>query len=152
MAQEVPINPGHPFPVARERHPGMVVLWSFLTLGIYAIYWWYQVNRETADLGRVRREQGLGDNPTQSLVAVLFGSLVVVPSLVTLYTGCKRFERAQEITAAETSFNGWIVLILVLLSFFLIFPVLIIPGYIQSELNKVWESLQPSELAEPAPQ
>jgi hypothetical protein len=36
--------------------------------------------------------------------------------------------------------NGWIVLALILGSFVIGFAGLIVPGYIQSEMNKVWES------------
>ncbi|HEY5977794.1 MAG TPA: DUF4234 domain-containing protein [Solirubrobacterales bacterium] len=142
MAQEVPINPGLAVPIAKIRHPVLVVVWSVLTLGIYSIYWWYQTNREVADLGRVRGEPGMGDNPTLSLLAWFPGALILVPYYVSLYNGCKRFQRAQEVTVREVTFNGWIVLILLLLAFVLVFPGLLVPGYIQSELNKVWEDVE----------
>ena len=50
---------------AKIRHPVAVPVLSFITLGIYYIYWWYQVNREVVDLGRdaYLSRPGAGSNP-----------------------------------------------------------------------------------------
>lgn len=125
---------------AKIRHPVAVPVLSFITLGIYYIYWWYQVNREVADLGREQGVDGLGDNPTLSALAVFPGALVIVPPFFSLYNGVKRFQRAQGATLAESTLNGWIVLGLIVASFIVGVTSLIIPGYIQAELNKVWEA------------
>jgi hypothetical protein len=77
MADTVQIDAtGH---TAKVRHPVAVPILSVITLGIYYVYWWYQVNREVMDLGRARNVSGLGDNPTLSLLAVFPGALVIVP-------------------------------------------------------------------------
>jgi hypothetical protein len=137
MAESVQIGKtGH---TAKIRHPVAVPIFTFITLGIYFIYWWYQVNREVVDLGRARNVTGLGDNPTLSLLAVFPGALVIVPPLVSLYNGTKRFQRAQEETLGESTLNGWIVLVLIIASFIVGITALIVPGYIQAELNKIWE-------------
>ena len=34
---------------AKIRNPVLVAVFSLITLGIYALYWWYQVNREMVD-------------------------------------------------------------------------------------------------------
>jgi Short C-terminal domain len=91
------------------------------------------------DLGRARNVDGLGDNPTLSALAVFPGVLVIVPPFVTLYNGVKRFQRAQETTLGEATLSGWIVLVLVIAAFIVGVAAPIIPGYIQAELNKVWE-------------
>ena len=51
-------------------------------------------------------------------------------------------QRAQEVTTGQVTLNGWIVLVLILGSFIIGVAGLIIPGYIQSEMNKVWESVR----------
>src|SRR5262249_34170825 len=137
MADTVQIGTtGH---TAKIRHPVAVPIFIFITLGIYGLYWWYQVNREVVDLGRARNVTGLGDNPTLSLLAVFPGSLVIVPPFVSLYNGVKRFQRAQETSLGEATLNGWIVLVLIVASFIVGIAALIMPGYIQAELNKIWE-------------
>jgi hypothetical protein len=137
MAETVQIgNTGH---TAKIRHPVAVPVLSFITLGIYYVYWWYQVNREVVDLGRDRNVTGLGDNPTLSALAVFPGVLVIVPPFFTLYNGVKRFQRAQQATLGDPTLNGWIVLGLVVASFIVGVAAFIIPGYIQSELNRIWE-------------
>jgi Domain of unknown function (DUF4234)/Short C-terminal domain len=137
MAETVQIgNTGH---TAKIRHPVAVPVLSFITLGIYYVYWWYQVNREVVDLGRDRNVTGLGDNPTLSALAVFPGVLVIIPPFFTLYNGVKRFQRAQQAALGESTLNGWIVLVLVVASFIVGVAALVIPGYIQSELNKIWE-------------
>ena len=52
MADTVQIGEtGH---TAKVRHPVAVPILSLITIGIYYVYWWYQVNREVMDLGRAR--------------------------------------------------------------------------------------------------
>ena len=69
------------------------------------------------------------------------GFLIIVPPYVSLYNGLKRMQRAQEETIGESTLNGWIVLALILGSFVIGIAGLVVPGYIQSEMNKVWESV-----------
>lgn len=141
MAREIQIQPGSVEKTARIRHPVAVVAWSFVTLGIYFFYWWYQINRELRDLGQARGMEGLGEKPVRSLLAVFPGWLIIVPPFVSFYNGIKRVQRAQDAVTHEVTMNGWIVLILILISFvpFLGVITIILPGYFQGELNKVWE-------------
>jgi len=148
VAETVPIgDTGH---TAKVRHPVAVPALSVITIGIYFVYWWYQVNREVVDLGRTRDVTGLGDNPTLSLLAIFPGALVIVPPYVSLYNGVKRFQRAQQATLGDSILNGWIVLGLLVAGFVVPFATLIVPGYIQAELNKIWEP-HPRPGIEPAP-
>jgi hypothetical protein len=142
MAQEVQINPGNAEQTAKIRHPVAVPVLTVITIGIYGLYWWYQVNREMRDLGQTRGVDGLGEKPLNSLLAYFPGALIIVPPYVSLYNGCKRIQRAQEETTGEVTFNGWIVLILILGSFIIGIAGLVVPGYIQAELNKVWENVE----------
>jgi predicted cupin superfamily sugar epimerase len=74
----------------------------------------------------------LGQNPTNSLLALVPGFLIVVPPLVSYYRGTKRVQGASKISGREPV-NGWITLILYLL----ISPAMF--AYLQVSLNHVWE-------------
>ena len=151
MADEIQISPGSVERTAKIRHPVAVPLLTLVTLGIYGLYWWYQINREMADLGRARGLEGLGEKPLYSLLAVFPGLLIIVPPYVSLYNGVQRLQKAQKGTTGEVSMNGWIVLIMVVGSLIVGVVGLLVPGYIQAELNKVWESVGSEGPEAPAP-
>ncbi|MFL5891321.1 MAG: DUF4234 domain-containing protein [Solirubrobacterales bacterium] len=140
MAERIPIGQG-PEPSAKTRHPVAVPALMIVTLGIYGIYWWYQINREMVDLGRARNVDGLGDSPTKSLLAVFPGFLIIVPPYVSLYNTIKRIQRAQEVTTGQVTLNGMIVLWLIIAGFIVGVAGIIVPGYIQAELNKAWAAV-----------
>jgi hypothetical protein len=117
---------------AKIRNPLGTVALSIVTLGIYYLFWWYFINREMRDLGRSRNTD-LGQNPTNSLLAMFPGWIIIVPALVTLWTTSARIESSQEAVGIDRRVSGPIVFILLLL----IGPVGI--WYAQSELNKLWE-------------
>jgi Domain of unknown function (DUF4234) len=140
MAEQVQINGGPG--TAKIRHPVAVAALSLVTIGIYFLYWWYQVNREMVDLGRARNAEGLGDNAWLSFLAMFPGFLIIVPPYFSLYNAVQRIKRAQEVALGYEegqTINGWIVLALIVGSFFVGVTALIVPAYIQTELNKVWE-------------
>jgi hypothetical protein len=41
----------------KVREVGLVILWTALTIGIYAIVWYYRINRELRDFGRAYRDR-----------------------------------------------------------------------------------------------
>jgi len=137
MAEKISVGAG-PGATAKTRHPVAVPALIVVTLGIYGIYWWYQINREMVDLGRARNADGLGDNPTKSLLAVFPGFLLIVPPYISLYNTVKRIQRAQEVTTGQVTLNGMIVLWLIIAGFIVGVAGIIVPGYIQAELNKAW--------------
>jgi len=149
MAEEVQIagGPG----IAKVRHPVGVAVLTLVTLGIYGLYWWYQVNREMVDLGKARNAEGLGDNPTLSLLAMFPGGLVIIPPYFSLYNAIQRMKRAQEVTIGEETVNGWIVLALIVASFFVGVTGIIVPGYMQAELNKAWQTMPGAAVEAGAP-
>jgi len=127
---------------AKIRNPVLVAIFTLITIGIYGIYWWYQINRERVDYGRARQAQGLGDNAVLSLLAVFPGSLIIVPALVSLYNTCGRIGRAQEVGLGRRTMNGWVVIGVILGGLLIPFLGLVAYGYMQAELNKVWENIQ----------
>jgi Domain of unknown function (DUF4234) len=119
---------------AKLRGPIAVAIFSFITLGIYLIFWWYYANREMADYGRARDTNELGDNPAKSTLALFPGSLIVVPGIWTTVTTFQRVQAAQRLTG-QTPINGWLGFVL-----FLVFsPAL--AGYMQSGLNSAWKTV-----------
>jgi hypothetical protein len=131
VAEEIQI--GGTGSTAKIRNPLGVVGLSIITLGIYYLFWWYFINREMRDLGRARNAD-LGQNPTNSVLALFPGSIIIVPGLVTLWTTSGRIESSQEAVGIDRRVSGPIIFILLLL----IGPVGI--WYAQSELNKAWEA------------
>ena len=116
---------------AKLRNPLGVVGLSIITIGIYYVFWWYFVNREMRDFGRARGTD-LGQNPTNSVLALTLGWIIIVPAIVTLWTTSDRIQRTQEVAGVDRPTNGPIIFVL----FLLLAPVGI--WYAQNELNKAW--------------
>ena len=114
------------------RNPWAVALLPFVTLGIYHLVWWYRINRELRDYGAAKGID-LGQNPTNSVLALFPGGLIIIPALVSYYRGFQRVQKATETSGKEVP-NGWIGLILYLL----LAPALW--AYMQVSLNHVWET------------
>lgn len=112
------------------RNPWAVALLPLVTLGIYHLIWWYRINRELRDFGSAKGVD-LGKNPTNSLLALFPGFILIVPPLVSYYRGVQRVQSASDLAAKESP-NGWIALLLYLL----FAPALW--AYMQSLLNEVW--------------
>lgn len=115
---------------AKVRNPWLVVLWTIVTIGIYHIVWWYKINKELKAFGE-SRGYDLGRNPTNSLLALIPGFLIIIPPLVSYYRGTKRVQGAQAL-AGRDPVNGWIALVLYL------FIGVAFPAYLQVGLNEVW--------------
>ena len=115
----------------KVRNPWAVALLPIITLGIYHFVWWYKINKELKAFGE-SRGYDLGRNPTNSLLALVPGFLIIVPPLVSYWRGTKRVQGAAALANREP-INGWIALVLYLF----ISPALF--AYMQVSLNHVWE-------------
>ncbi len=129
MAQELTIR-GTQAPV-KIRSPWAAALLPFVTFGIYHLVWWYRINRELRDYGEAKATD-LGQNPTNSVLALFPGGLIIVPALITYWNGFKRVQTASDLIGKEPP-NGWIGIIL----YILISPALW--AYMQVSLNHIWE-------------
>lgn len=156
MAQTLTIQGGPE--TARVRSPWGVLALMVVTLGVYGLYWWYEINRELADLGKKNGRTDLGERPVLSLLAVV-PSFLVLPAIVvailerslavaaiavlvvatitliwTTITTFQRAKRAQELVGIDPRYlaNPW-----VYGTFYLSIP-LASYAYLQAELNKVW--------------
>jgi Domain of unknown function (DUF4234) len=125
------------------RSPWAAALLPIVTLGIYHLVWWYRVNRELRDFGRARGYD-LGQNPTNSLLAVFPGGLIIVPALVSYWRGTRRIQAAARV-AGQEPLNGWIALIL-----FLVVS-LGLWAYMQNALNGIWRAEAQALPGQPAP-
>ena len=115
----------------KVRNPWAVALLPIITLGIYHLVWWYKINKELKAYGEAKGYD-LGQNPTNSVLALVPGFLIIVPPLVSYYRGTQRVQGASKIAGREPV-SGWIALILYLL---------LSPGmwaYLQVSLNNIWE-------------
>jgi hypothetical protein len=139
----------------KVRNPVNSALIDVVTIGIYGFYWYYQVNKELAALGRARGTEDLGTKPMNSFWAIMPGFFVLVPFLISGYNTGERVQAAQRGSGTGESINPIVAIVLM----FFFFPIGIF--YTQQELNKVWaaeteggsgggESL-PSGPEEPAP-
>src|SRR3954469_24514213 len=130
MAEELLIGPTRA-PV-KVRSPWAAALLPFITLGIYHLVWWYRINRELRDVGHGRGVD-LGQNPTNSLLALFPGALIIIPPFVSYWRGTKRVMRAGELASTEPV-TGWIALVL----FVFIQPAYW--AYLQSSLTHAWRA------------
>jgi uncharacterized protein DUF4234 len=132
MAEEVQIQGTSE--VAKTRHPLGILGLMLITLGIYFFVWWYKVNSELAEIGRARGTTELGDNPGNSLLAMVPGFLIIVPPYISFYNGSKRLRAAEGLTGRPPGVDAGLMLVI----YFFIGPVAI---YIfQNDLNKVLEA------------
>lgn len=154
---------------AVRRNPVFVGVMCVLTLGLYMIYWWYQLTRELRDLGRAN-DVDLGREPAKSALAVSLGWLLFVPPLLSVYRTGQRLQHAERLTGRSPSslwpLIGLLIaayLFLILYGLGLIFASLFAYA-MQLRLNRIWDSplagalaLAPTDqapvtLADPEPQ
>jgi hypothetical protein len=129
------------------RSPWAVALLPIITLGIYHLVWWYKINKEMKAYGEAKGFD-LGQNPTNSVLALFPGGLIIVPALMTYWRGTKRVQGTAKVAGKEPV-NGWLVLVLYLIISIGMF------AYLQSSLNKVWEAeaeALPGQDAPPVPE
>ncbi len=127
----------------KVRSPWAAALLPLITLGIYHLVWWYRINRELRDYGKAKGYD-LGQNPTNSVLAVFPGGIIIIPALITYWRGTKRVMGASRLGGKEP-LNGWIAILL----YVFIAPALW--AYIQVSLNDLWRDEAEPAAGEPAP-
>lgn len=81
----------------KVRDPWRVGIFALVTLGIYGIVWFYQVNRELAEYAKARAVPKVGGSPVLAVLGVTVGALLVVPFIATWVWTLIRIRRAQEV-------------------------------------------------------
>jgi hypothetical protein len=141
MAEQVQVDGA----TAKIRNIVGVPVLGIITLGIYLIFWWYFVNREMADYGRSKGTKELGDSPGKSVLAITLGALIIVPAIMSIINTFKRVQATQRIAGTDSTLNGWIGLVLLLVfspAFY---------AYMQSGLNDAWRAVTSVAAAPVAP-
>ena len=125
MAETVTIN-GQSY---LKRNPLGVLGLSFITLGIYGLYWFYKANEE---IQRFTGDQTI--SPTRSLLAVFPGGLIIVPAIIAFYNTATHVMQMEQQRGIASQISPALTVILgILLS-------IAIGAYMQEHLNRVWDS------------
>ncbi len=111
-----------------RRNPLGVLGLSFITIGIYFFYWYYKVNEE---IQRYTRDDTI--SPTRSLMAMIFGWLIIVPPFIAMYNTAKHLQDIEERTGITQIIEPALVIVLM-------FVFSIGNGiYVQEHLNRTWD-------------
>ena len=81
-----------------KRNPLGVLGLPFITLGIYFFYWYYQVNDE---LRRFERDETI--SPMRSLMAIIFGWIIIVPPFIAMYNTAKHVQASNASRSSRSS-------------------------------------------------
>lgn len=125
MAELVTID-GHPY---LKRNPLGVLGLSIITLGIYWIVWYYKINVE---IQRAENDQTM--SPMRSLMAMIFGWLIIVPPFIAIYNTAKHVRDLETRLGIQQTLEPAIALVLM-------FVFSIGNGiYMQDHLNRAWDA------------
>jgi hypothetical protein len=118
----------------RKRNPLGVVGLSFITIGIYFFYWYYKANDE---LRLALRDETI--SPTRSLMAMIFGWLIIVPPFIAMWNTAKHAQEIEERVGVTHTIDPAIALVIM-------FVFSIANGaYIQEHLNRTWDAASSGE-------
>jgi uncharacterized protein DUF4234 len=111
-----------------KRSPLGVLGLSFITLGIYFLYWYWKINDELAGL-----EHDDSISPTRSLMAILFGWIVIVPPFIAMYNTAKHVQGDERRLGIQPELEPALTLL-----FIVLFSIL--NGlYVQEHVNRIWD-------------
>jgi hypothetical protein len=110
----------------KKRDPLGVLGLSFITLGIYFLYWYYTINDE---IRRFEKDETV--RPGIALLAVTLGWFIIVPPFISVYN-----------TSKLSPAINVVLLLLVHIAVGL---------YSQEHLNKVWDAARRVNVPPPAP-
>jgi hypothetical protein len=111
-----------------KRSPLGVLGLSFITLGIYFFYWYYQVNDE---LRRFEHDETI--SPVRSLMAIIFGWIIIVPPFIAAYNTANHVQAVEQRLAIQPQLEPALVIVI------LLFVSIGNGVYIQEHLNRIWD-------------
>jgi hypothetical protein len=124
----------------KRRDPLGVLGLSFITLGIYWLYWYYKVNDEIR-----RYEKDDSVRPGMALLAITLGWLIIVPPFLSVYNTSKHIVRMeQRVGISQTLSPALNIVLLIVVS-------IAVSLYSQEHLNKVWDAASRLSVPPPAP-
>ncbi len=115
------------------RSPVSVWLLGIVTFGIYVLVWYYNINKETKDLGAEV-------NPGGAVCTLMFGGFIIVPPFISIYNTGQRIAQSQRAAGLPQTCNP----VVGLLMWMFLFGTGTL--YYQSEMNKIW-----TQFGSPAP-
>ena len=124
--------------IGKIRSFGIGFLLTVFTLGIYHYVWWYLINDELKDVGIATGDQKLAQSsPTNSVIAILIGWLVIVPPIISIYNTAMRIKQAQRLCGIESTqtINPTLALLLIFPGGILVIPALIYYWYMTANQN-----------------
>jgi len=125
MAETVTIE-GRPY---LKRNPLGVLGLSIITIGIYYFYWYYKINDE---LRLVKHDETI--SPTRSLMAMIFGWLLIVPPFIAMWNTAVHVQQLEERVGARQTLEPALVVVIM-------FVFVFANGtYVQSHLNRAWDA------------
>jgi Domain of unknown function (DUF4234) len=111
-----------------KRNPLGVLGLSLITLGIYFFYWYWKINDELSTFGH---DDTI--SPTRSLMAILFGWIIIVPPFIAIYNTAKHVQNDEQRLGIQPQLEPALTIV-----FLLLFS--IVNGlYIQEHLNRLWD-------------
>ncbi len=118
------------------KRRGLLVTWVLviITLGIYALFHWYYINREMRDFSAAVG-QPLNNEPGKSVLALFPGGFLIVPAIWTWVTTAKRVRAVRAIALNNGPGEYPSVGLSVLLSFLYSLQ----HPYLQGSLNGTWD-------------
>ncbi|HEV8683591.1 MAG TPA: DUF4234 domain-containing protein [Actinomycetota bacterium] len=111
-----------------KRNPLGVLGLTVITLGIYGLYWYYKVNEEIKNF---TRDETI--SPVRSLMAFIFGWLIIVPPFIAVYNTAKHVQVMEQRAGVQQQIEPALAVIL------LIVISIVIGLYMQEHLNRVWD-------------
>ncbi|MDT0443672.1 DUF4234 domain-containing protein [Streptomyces johnsoniae] len=142
MPPGMPGMPGQPagFGYAMPlRGPGVTWLLGLITCGIYALVWWYKIQKELNQF-----DQRIEVSPGMSVLAFLPGGYLLIPPFVSVANTAGRISAAQRAAGLPPTCSGGLgILLYILLGTHMI--------YFQSEINKIHHHYQGPPPGTPLP-
>jgi mannose/fructose/N-acetylgalactosamine-specific phosphotransferase system component IIC len=111
-----------------KRNPLGVLGLTVITLGIYFLYWFWKINDE---LRLYKRDESI--SPTRSLMAMLFGWLIIVPPFIAMYNTSKHVQDAEQRLGIQPQLEPALTIV------FLLIVAIGNTIYVQEHLNRIWD-------------
>jgi Domain of unknown function (DUF4234) len=93
--------------IGKSRSSKAIVGLNLITLGLYSIYWWFEINRELRDLGETYEAPELRNRPALSAVAFGLGGCLLVPYVWTAVTTSRRIRSARRVVGITSPMYVW---------------------------------------------
>ena len=112
-----------------KRNPLGVLGLGIITIGIYFFYWYYKINDE---LRMVEHDESI--SPTRSLMAMIFGWLIIVPPFIAMWNTANHVQKLEERVGVRQTVEPALVIVVMFVFAFA-------NGiYVQSHLNRAWDA------------